>query len=520
MKKLIEYPKIFFTAVVALQTVFLINTRALWFSDEIRYANAYDSLTNGGHWLVLFLNGEPYPDKPPLYFWLVWIVQHITRLEIPSAMFLATAITGVMFILSHYWFAMTVTKDEKLGFYSTLVLLSNFFLIALFNYIRMDLLFAALIILSYTFIYKYLTTDSRGSVYIAFLLASAAVLTKGPIGIVMPLLFFLLGVVFFKKWRKLFSIHFLLGFLLTVLPILGWIFAIISIEGMDYLKYLIETQVVKRAVHTWHHAEPVYYYVYALFLAWLPWVFVLFTGGVRKLTADLWHRSDGGKFVLFSMISGFLFLSALSGKIAIYALPIFSPMAIYIAWLFMKGAHNKAFWRIVSLFFLILGVMLIFLNRFHFIPGEAHWNGFCGGVAIAVAVFVWFISSGSQYRAVLGFVLCAVVFFNAAGLTMIPSMDDLLSPKKQGTLMKNYIAEGYEPVAYKVYSALYTFYAGQTVYETKELDEVSKLMDSDKKIVLGIAEKYWTKWDTKPEHYKIVDRQWISGREYFLILNR
>jgi len=523
MKKLQEYPRIFFGIIIALQTALLINSRALWFSDEIRYANAYSNLANLNKWLVLYLNGEPYPDKPPVYFWLVYVVQHLSRLDVPSAMFLTSAITGFIYLLAHYYFAITVTNDKKVSFFSGLILLTNFYFIGLMNYVRMDLLFAALTIFSFTFLYKYLTTDSTKNVYIAFLLASIAVLTKGPIGVVMPLMFFLIGVIFFKKHKKLINKHFLYAFLITLVPILGWLLAIVAIEGYDYMVYLIDTQVVRRAVKTWHHAEPFYYYTYALALAWLPWTLILFTSGFKGFvssTASFYKSSKGHKYVVFAVVSGFIFLSALSGKIAIYALPIFSPIAIYFAYLFVKAESRKVFWRAVSVLFAILAVTLTVVNLLPNMPGHVDNNYLCALVALAVAGVLWLASSKDSQWTLVGFVLLMTLFFNVVGLTLIPSLDVVMSPKKQGTIMKEYIAKGYEPAAYKVYSALYTYYAGQDVLESKEFSEINDLVKSDKKIVLGIAEKYWKQWEDKPDSLIIVDKQWIAGREYFLVINR
>lgn len=125
-------------------------------------------------------------------------------------------------------------------------------------------------------------------------------------------------------------------------------------------------------------------------------------------------------------------------------------------------------------------------------------------------------------QAVFGFVVVVTLFFfNTLGLTLVPSLDIILSPKKkQGTVMMQYINDGYKPVAYKVYSALYTFYAGSDVHETKDMKEIKSIMNSDDKVVLGLAEKYWNRWDDKPGHLKVIDKQWISGKYYLLVINR
>jgi 4-amino-4-deoxy-L-arabinose transferase-like glycosyltransferase len=44
--------------------------RGLWEPDEARYAYVAREMRQGGHWFVPHINGVPYPDKPPLMFWL------------------------------------------------------------------------------------------------------------------------------------------------------------------------------------------------------------------------------------------------------------------------------------------------------------------------------------------------------------------------------------------------------------------------------------------------------------------
>jgi len=45
--------------------------RGLWEPDEARYAYVAREMHGGGHWFVPHINGKPYPDKPPLMFWLI-----------------------------------------------------------------------------------------------------------------------------------------------------------------------------------------------------------------------------------------------------------------------------------------------------------------------------------------------------------------------------------------------------------------------------------------------------------------
>ena len=45
--------------------------RPLWSSDEARYALLAQDILDRGHWLVAQLRGQPYLNKPQLFFWTV-----------------------------------------------------------------------------------------------------------------------------------------------------------------------------------------------------------------------------------------------------------------------------------------------------------------------------------------------------------------------------------------------------------------------------------------------------------------
>src|SRR3546814_2859679 len=69
--------------------------------DETRYVTVAWEMHLADHWLVPLLNGEPYPHKPPLLFWLLrigWLVFGVSepwaRLVAPMFVLAALGLTG------------------------------------------------------------------------------------------------------------------------------------------------------------------------------------------------------------------------------------------------------------------------------------------------------------------------------------------------------------------------------------------------------------------------------------------
>ncbi|MDP7572975.1 MAG: glycosyltransferase family 39 protein, partial [Myxococcota bacterium] len=80
----------------------------LWAPDEPRYAHVTDEIVTGGHGtaglIVMHVDGEPYSEKPPLYFWLAAVASapagRVTEMSarLPSALagLAAIALTAVL----------------------------------------------------------------------------------------------------------------------------------------------------------------------------------------------------------------------------------------------------------------------------------------------------------------------------------------------------------------------------------------------------------------------------------------
>lgn len=516
--------------ILALQTVFLIDARALWFSDEIRYANVFENFLNG-HWLVLYLNGEFYPDKPPLFWWLIKAVHSFTGEVSPATFFTAVAISSFLFIAATYQLARRVGGfDRRTGLASGLVLLSAFYFVGVSHYLRMDLLFGALITASHICFYRALIRDRAPKLMIsAFTLAAVATLTKGPLGFAFPLL----AAVFFLAWsgrlKRFLTRDVLTGAVVGIAILLTWILAAFLLEENSFLHNIFYEQVYKRATDTWHHGQPFWHYFATLPLAWLPWtLLVFFLPAGRLLRASHWRtlfagrrasENSGTAYLWILFLTGFLLLSAVSIKIVIYLLPLFAPMAVLSAraLLTMPGEKVAGFFLAVAGLFALLGTVLPFTDLFTRWPVSISGLFPLALTALAVAGILWKAAPRhSAAPTLLCLVFGVTLWLQPLGLITAPSLDAVMSPKAQGELMGRYADAGYDPVAYKIYSGTYTFYAGRDILELKDLDETARFVESREKAVVGMRRKYWDQWENRPEALEIVHEQWIVDRPFVL----
>lgn len=566
-------PLIPLTLLVLAQTFTMLDSRALWFSDEVRYANAFQHVVDAGKWLILYLNGEPYPDKPPFYFWCIAGLQYVLGLahsmaqgmaesstqgfflaysEVqnapPRLFFMASALSALLYTWVTYFFARALGLSRQNAFGAGLVLVSVFYMIGLAHYSRMDMLFATLITLSNLCFFRALQKD-RAYVWasFAFLFAALATLTKGPLGIAFPFLSAFLFVCWCGRPLRFFKADMAFGFGLFLVVILSWISTVHLTEAQGYLHNIFYDQIYKRATNTWHHDQPWWHYGATLPAAWLPWTlllpalpfaFVFSNSGRKAIAASRTREHAGMAYAVIAAVSGFVLLSAVSIKIIVYLMPLFAPLAILTACavLSLSPVRSMIFSRIFALF---LGVLAFALTVIY-LAQNMGWDWLTAyiqpkiipafypvidglpmvaGICVLFMLFFW---TFARKLGGTGLLLCVALFgtvwIQPIGLLTAPSLDSIMSPKTQGEEFGKLIREGYVPVTYKVYSGTYTYYAGANVLERDSWDELNAAVAQHPAVAVAMQKKHWNAWQEHgaPQNMTEVHRQWIVDREFVL----
>ncbi|MDK2954887.1 MAG: hypothetical protein PWQ57_383 [Desulfovibrionales bacterium] len=523
-----KHPLIAALTIFAVQSCFTLQARALWYSDEIRHANVYQHVRDAGKWLVLDLNGQPYPDKPPVYFWLLRLLDAVTGIGEPGLFLLGAAVSAGLLLIASWLLFRTTLGDKRSTLAGLLALLSSLFFLLITHYARMDLLFSALIIGAQTALYKAWTEKTPGRWPMVGLgLAGVAVLTKGPLGLVFPLV---TGVVFLLwrgELRKMASRQMLHGALVCLGLLAAWLVAALVKEGPGFMHAVFIDQIYLRAVNSWHHKEPLQYYFIALPLAFLPWAVLLFFAPWRKvLSVDFWseawgnRRKAGGEAYLWILfLAGFALLTSLSTKVLVYILPLLPPMAALagLRLLRLDAKKARACALAVGVVYLALAVAAPFAEIF--LPFDIPIRGLGFTTLILGGLGAWLAIRRPQPKSVLaGVVLGATLWVLPAALLTAPSFDPVMSPKAQASIMGEYADAGYAPAACRIYSGLYSYYAGRNITEMESLEDLKAFLATHPKAVVGLPEKYWRQWRGELPGLRVVHEQFIADRAYALLL--
>ncbi|UZP68013.1 glycosyltransferase family 39 protein [Desulfovibrio mangrovi] len=530
-------PMLTLFAIVALQTWFTLDSRALWFSDEIRYANVFEHVINAKKWIVLYLNGIPYPDKPPVYFWLLKALYPFVGEASPKLFMLGAAVSGLLFTWVTYLFARALGEDKKTAFAAGLILLSTFFTVGMMHYSRMDLLFATLITLSHLCLFKGWQKESAfGWIVLGFFFAGIATLTKGPLGLAFPIISIILFTIWRFRFKRLLGWDVAIGFGVMTAVCLTWVSAAYFTEDPDYLRNIFQQQIIKRATDTWHHGQPWWFYFATLSGVMVPWTFLLITVPWERLFGvqfykNLWATRQpermGLAYVWISLLSGFGLLSAISIKLPVYLMPLFPLLAILSARGLMRLTPGRCrmMFRLFALLFAGVAGGLVYLEFFNnpFHVQLAGWD-YLAAIAGVCAATLWIAAPRRGEGGLLLLAACVTAFILPLGTITAPSLDAIMSPKAQATIMRSYLLNGFAPASYRIYSGTYSYYAKSNIFETNDWAELDTFVQEHPDVVVAIRQKHWEEWPNKPEGMQIVHRQMLvdpkPSNEYLLAIRR
>lgn len=528
---------------LAAQVLFTLDVRALWYSDEVRYAEAYRNMIAGGNWLVLELNGNVYPDKPPMFFWflkgiddLAAMFSHMLPFAVTQAMvfFAGVAVSGLLCLLATHALASLVGRvDRRTVLAADLILISGFFFAGLLHYLRMDLLFAALITFSHVLLFHAVIRDKAPLLMIlGFVFAGAAVLVKGPLGFALPLLAALCFLIWQGRILRVFRLDFLFGLIFGLALPAAWLALAWMNAGDSFLHNILGKQVLARALNTWHHAEPWYHYLMTFPLIWLPWTLLLlflpwgrFMGKTMREGIKASRAMDGAgiAYLWCAFLPGFILLSLVSIKIPIYCLPLFPPLAVLSARaiLRMRPMASACLQYALAVFLALLGMALLFSpmvpESMLPIPRLPEGVMILGGICLVFACVLAFLVHSRRGE---GMVLVMALFTTAFAFPLwtiaAPSLDVFLSPKAQAGIIKTYREAGYAPITFKVYPGTYTYYAGNT-HDAETWEKAMTEAEKHPKAILALRANDWDKLDKKPEGFAEVNRQIIAERAYVLV---
>jgi 4-amino-4-deoxy-L-arabinose transferase-like glycosyltransferase len=308
---------------------------ALLEPDEPYYAVPAREMLRTGSWQVPIFHGEPWFDKPILFYWMILGAYRLFGVSELSAR-IGSALMGVATIVLVYLFGRRASLGERAAFAAALILATNIEVPLMARTAVTDMTLTATLTLGMLAVARYLETGLILWASVAGSALGLATLTKGPVGLLLPGVA-LLAYAALARRRDLFRLKPLAAgtafFLLVAAP---WYVYMILVHRDLLLKTFIGEGNLGRFLHPEHVWFPGYYLA-VLAAGFLPWSgglpAALFDGARPGRSAGEREpgRPPGALYEIcwFGSVLGVFSLSA--SKLPSYLLPAFPPGAMLLA---------------------------------------------------------------------------------------------------------------------------------------------------------------------------------------------
>ncbi|MEM9119864.1 MAG: glycosyltransferase family 39 protein [Cyanobacteria bacterium P01_F01_bin.56] len=357
--------------VIICSIAFLVGLASVGLVDETEplFAEASRQMAATGDWVTPYFNGTTRFDKPPLVYWLMAIGFQVFgvgewAVRLPSALSAAALVSMGFYTLRRFGFsrpelAIAVTGEVKgNGWQRSRLSQTNLFWSAIIGSAIMalhpetivwarigvsDMLLSSCIgIALLAFFLGYAQPDfprrQRNWYLTTYVFLGLAVLTKGPVGMVLPGLIVCTFLLFVGQFRKVLrELHLVPGTLIFLTITVPWHVLVVAANGRAYIDSFFGYHNVERFTNVVNgHAAPWYFYFLVVAVGFLPWSPFLPWAIARLQFYRLrWWQTQPrsshlGLFALawFGVIFGFFTIAVT--KLPSYVLPLMPAAAILV----------------------------------------------------------------------------------------------------------------------------------------------------------------------------------------------
>lgn len=334
--------------------------------SEARYIEIPRQMLATGNWLTPHINGVPYFEKPPLFYWLqaagLWLFglnefggRIVTALLAAGTCVATCAIGRLLF-------------SPRAGFLAALVLATCLLGYGMSGVAALDLpltFFVTLCIGSFLFAVH---TGRAGWFYAMYAAAALAVLTKGLIGMVLPGLVIGAWIIIERRWPVLLAARIPTGTLLFLAIAAPWHIAMMREHPQFFDFYIIHEHFTRYLTKAHHRVAPWWYFIAVTLGGLLPWTGLL-PAAMRKSPRD-----GNWRFLLLWSVLPLIFFSVSHSKLISYIFPIFPPLALWLGqylalkWELPAGERLR---RYAGGIIMLYAVVLLCLPLLPMLPGKA-----------------------------------------------------------------------------------------------------------------------------------------------------
>lgn len=514
--------------------------------DETRYVSMARDMFHCKDFLTLYLNGEFFFEKPPLYFWGECLSFAIFGKVTEFTARFPVALYGTLSTLLLYFTGKKIVS-RRFGVISALILATTLEFVILAKFAILDIVVTTCVGFSVMFGFLTQFVQDKNKKYmwwLFYIFSGFAVMAKGIPGFVVPFAVMFFVTIANKTFKQVFKPQYILpGFLLFFLIVLPWHLIMFKIhDPLFFHEYIIKHH-IERFLNSneINREQPFYFYILTVLWGLVPWIFSAIAVGITKLKSikkfNVTELSNPQKYLLFNAIAfvvTMLFFSSSSTKLITYILPVYFFTACILGFVWEDYMFNKKYEKPINITVYILGGICILagiLTCFakFVLPAQTYSDlltikWFCIILVLAFGISSILCAVKKHPKGVFACYVLFILITSAFGTKLFYNMDYKFG---QNDLMRfaKYAHENGKKVAVindeRKYSVVYYYGIPTdmdsrnvlfiTLNDKEEMKQLGHILD-DKNIVAIIRKKQYQEID-KTLDFDVI----LEGRKHLLV---
>jgi len=318
-------------------------------ADEPRYAQVAREMLERHDWITPVLGGEPWLEKPPLYYWQTVVAYKLFGVSDWAAR-LPSALDATFLVLAVYFFLRRFRPGSEVD--GALISASCAGIIGYARAASMDMALAAAFSIGMLGWWVWRERGMRIYLAVFYGFMGLEMLAKGPVGPFLAFLVIALYATTVRDLRLILKTLWAPGIVLFCVIALPWYFAVQIRNPTFFHEFIVEHNLARFSKNLYHHTEPVWYYLPVTALALIPWTFFVIAALVQPVRS-WWEKRElpeirvtefEYQFSIFAscwLIVPLIFFSISKSKLPGYILPALPAGALLLTGYLRQGLEPK-----------------------------------------------------------------------------------------------------------------------------------------------------------------------------------
>lgn len=477
---------------------------------EPREALVAQAMINSGDWILPTRYGDEFATKPPFSHWIMALASlpngEVTEFTARFPSFIISLAT-VLFL---FMFLKRETS-QHLALLTCVVLLTSIEWHRASVTARVDMTLAGLCVIALLALYSWGESQNIKSLVIASLCIPGAILTKGPVGLVLPLGIAMLHYILSGKGIKFTVLTALKVTIPAILIASSWYVAAYLQGGDAFLNTFIEEN-FSRFQGTMDpgedpHTHSFLYLLGTVLLGTIPWSIFILVGGIllllkqrpilkrfrlKDLYSNFRNLPSFDRFSIITILCYIIFFAIPSSKRSVYLLPIYPFLSFWIArWSISLTVFSSTLTKRANYITAAIALSLIFISlvplfyKYYFSNfytdlfnsisttwGVFEWSA-CLFTLLLIIFLIFKLASANIHQQIFSFaaLIGATIFFLNSNI--LPLFSDALSAKIWALQLSKNLDPKLPSYSYKMRNYGLNFYLNGSLQVAEDISDIN-----------------------------------------------